>query len=52
MWIVIVLPVTFRILNAAKCNLGKVKLEAILVSSLSSYTGGGPMPLEVAPRDL
>ena len=52
MWIVIILPVTFRILNAAKCSLGKVNLEAMLVSSLSSYTGGGPMPLEVAPRDL
>jgi len=36
----------------AKCNLGKVNLEAMLVSSLSSYTGGGPMPLAGAPHDL
>ena len=52
MWMVIVLPVKFRILNVAKCNLGKVNLEAMLVSSLSSYTEGGAMPLAVAPRDL
>ena len=29
----------------AKCNLGKVYHEAMLVSSFSSYTGGGLMPL-------
>ena len=39
-------------LNAAKCNLGKVNLEAMLVSSFPSYTRGGPMPLAGAPRDL
>ena len=36
----------------AICNLGKVNLESMLVSSFSSYTGGGPMPLAGAPRDL
>ena len=36
----------------AKSNLGKVNLKALLVSSFSSYTGGGPMPLAGAPRDL
>ena len=35
----------------AKCNLGKVNLEAMLVSSFSSYTGGGPMPLAGVPSD-
>ena len=35
-----------------KCNLGKVNLEAMLVSSFSCYTGGGPMPLAGAPSDL
>ena len=25
----------------AKCNLGKVNLEAMLVSSFSNYAGGG-----------
>ena len=39
-------------LNVAKCNLGKVNLEAMLVSSFPSYTRGGPMPLAGAPRDL
>ena len=38
--------------SVAKCNLGKVNLEAMLVSSFSSYTGGGPMPLAGIPRDL
>ena len=38
--------------NVAKCNLGKVNLEAMLVSSFPSYTRGGPMPLAGAPRDL
>ena len=36
----------------AKCNLGKVNLEAMLVSSFPSYAGGGPMPLAGGPRDL
>ena len=39
-------------LNVAKCNLSKVNLEAMLVSSFPSYTRGGPMPLAGAPRDL
>ena len=39
-------------LNVAKCNLGKVNLEAMLVSSFPSYSWGGPMPLAGAPRDL
>ena len=39
-------------LNVAKCNLGKVNLEAMLVSSFPSYTRSGPMPLAGAPRDL
>ena len=36
----------------AKCNLGKVNLEAMLVSSFPSYSRGGPMPLAGAPCDL
>jgi len=36
----------------AKCNSGKVNLEAMLVSSFPSYTRGGPMPLAGAPCDL
>ena len=39
-------------LNVAKCNLGKVNLEAMLVSSFLSYTRGGPMPLAGARRDF
>ena len=39
-------------LNMAKCNLGKVNLEAMLVSCFPSYSRGGPMPLAGAPRDL
>ena len=39
-------------LNVAKCNLGKVNLEAMLVSSFPSYTRGGPMPLAGAPWDF
>ena len=39
-------------LHVAKCNLGKVNLEAMLVSSFPSYTRGGLMPLAGAPRDL
>ena len=38
--------------HVAKCNLGKVNLEAMLVSSFPSYTRGGPIPLAGAPRDL
>ena len=40
------------ILNVAKCNLGKVNLAAMLVSSFPSYTRGGPMPLAGAPRGI
>ena len=40
------------LLNVAICNLSKVDLEAMLVSSFSSYTGCGPMPLAGAPCDL
>ena len=36
----------------AKCNLGKVNLEAMLVSSYPNNSGGDPMPLARAPRDL
>ena len=36
----------------AKCNLSKVNLEAMLVSSFPSYAGGGPMPLAGASCDL
>ena len=43
---------SFLRFNVAKCNLGKVNLEAILVSSLPSYTRGSPVPLAGAPRDL
>ena len=39
-------------LHVAKCNLGKVNLEAMLVSSFPSYSWGGAMPLAGAPRDL
>ena len=35
-----------------KCNLGKVNLKAMLVSSFPSCAGGGPMPLAGAPCDL
>ena len=38
--------------NVAKCDLGKVTLETMLVCSCSCYTGGGPMPLAGAPRVL
>ena len=38
--------------NVPKCNLGKVNLEAMLVSSFLSYIRGGAMPLAGAPRDL
>ena len=37
----------------AGCNiLGKVKLEAMLVSSFPSCAGGGPMSLAGSPHDL
>ena len=39
-------------INVAKCDLGKVTLETMLVCSCSCYTGGGPMPLAGAPRVL
>ena len=39
-------------LHVAKCNFGKVNLEAMLVSSFPSYTWGGPMPLAGGPREL
>ena len=39
-------------INVAKCNLGKVNLEAMLVSCFPSCSRGGPMPLAGAPRDL
>ena len=35
-----------------KCNLGKVNIEAMLVSSFPSYTRGNPMPLAGAPHDI
>ena len=38
--------------NVVKCNLGKVNLEAMLVSCFPSYSRGGPMPLAGAPCDL
>ena len=42
----------FGFLDVAKCNLGKVNLEAMLVSCFPSYIRGGPMSLAGAPRDL
>ena len=36
----------------AKCNLDKVNLEAMLVSSYPNNSGGDPMPLVGAPPDL
>ena len=39
-------------LHVAKCNLGKVNLEAMLVSSFPSYFRGGLMPLAGVPHDL
>ena len=38
--------------SVAKCNLGKLNLEAMLISNFSSYTRGGPVPLAGVPRDL
>ena len=40
-----------RSFYVAKCNLAKVNLEAMLVSSFPSHTRSGPMPLAEAPRD-
>ena len=51
-YLVLWMGVITKTLNVAKCNLGKVNLEAMLVSSFLSYTRGGPMPLAGAPRDL
>ena len=34
----------------AKCDLGKVKLEALLASNFPSYTRSGPMLLAGAPH--
>ena len=39
-------------LNVAKCNLSKVNLKAMLVSSFPSNTRGGPMLLAGAPCGL
>ena len=36
-------------LHAAKCNLGKVNLEVMLVESFSNYARGGQTPLAGAP---
>ena len=41
-----------NVICVAKCNLGKVNHEAMLISSFSSYTGGGLVPLAGAPHDL
>ena len=38
--------------SVAKCNLGKLNLKAMLISSFSSYTRGGPVPLAGVPHDL
>ena len=43
---------TFVLFYVAKCNLGKVNLEAMLVSCFPSYIRGGPMYPAGAPRDL
>ena len=39
-------------LNVAKCNLGKVNLKQMLVSSFPNCSGGGLMALAGAPHDL
>ena len=41
-----------KVIYVAKCNLRKVNREAVLVSSFSSYTGGGLMPPAGAPHEL
>ena len=38
--------------SVAKCNLGKLNLKAMLISSFSSCTRDGPVPLAGVPRDL
>ena len=38
--------------NVAKCNLGKVNPDAMLVSCFPSYSRGGPRPLAGVPHDL
>ena len=38
--------------NVAKCNLGKVILDAMLVSCFPSYSRGGLRPLAGTPHDL
>ena len=40
----------FHTFNVAKCNLGKVNLEATLASSFPNNNRGGPMLLVGAPR--
>ena len=49
LWFSFILVLNF--IYVAKCNLGKVYHEAMLASSLSSYTAGGLMPLAGAPHD-
>ena len=39
-------------LHVTKCNIGKVNVGTMLVSSFPSYSRGGPMPLAGAPCDL
>ena len=50
LWFSFILVLNF--IYVAKCNLGKVNREAMLVSSFSSYTVGGLMPPAGAPQDL
>ena len=50
LWFSFILVLNF--IYVAKCNLGKVYHEAMLVSSFSSYTGGGLMLLAGAPHEL
>lgn len=42
----------FLKLYVVECNLGKVDLRAMLVSSFPSHTRGDPVPLAGAPHDL
>ena len=49
LWFSFILVLNF--VYVAKCNLGKVYHEAMLASSLSSYTAGGLMLLAGAPHD-
>ena len=41
-----------KVIYVAKCNLRKVNRKAMLVSSFSSYTGGGTMPPAGEAHDL